>query len=195
MRHQSWLVKVDYANGTGAGDIIWKLGNQGDFKLIRGTEPTDWFSGQHGPSFVGKHTAGKFSLALFDNGNFRTFEPGVACGTAGEPPCLFSTVQILEIDETARTATLMFHSTAPTFSFFGGNAAVLGNGDVEFCESAGGPGVAADIYEFTREGTVETVWHMLITGQFAYRGQRIPSLYPGVQWNCSQDPELAAICR
>jgi arylsulfate sulfotransferase len=88
IRHQNWLVKVDYANGAGTGDIIWKLGYQGDFALIGGTDPTDWFYAQHGPSFVSTNTTGKFSLTLFDNGNDRVFPPGVACDTAGAPPCL-----------------------------------------------------------------------------------------------------------
>ena len=52
IRHQNWLVKIDYANGTGAGDILWKLGYQGDFTLVGGTDPTDWFYAQHGPSFA-----------------------------------------------------------------------------------------------------------------------------------------------
>ena len=182
IRHQNWLVKVNYANGTGAGEIIWKLGYQGDFALVGGTDPTDWFYAQHGPSFVSANTTGKFSLILFDNGNDRVFPSGVTCGTTGAPPCLYSAVALLELDETAKTATLTFHPTAPTYSFFGGNAEVLKNGNVEFCESAGGPGTAGDIYEVTQDSNAQTIWHMLVTGQYAYRGQRIPSLYPGVQW-------------
>jgi arylsulfate sulfotransferase len=182
VRHQNWLLKIDYANGMGKGDVVWKLGYQGDFALMSGTDPTDWFYAQHGPSFVSKNTAGKFSLALFDNGNDRVFASGITCGTTGEPACLYSTVPILEIDETAKTATLAFHPTAPTYSIFGGNAGVLKNGNVEFCESAGGPGVAGDIYEVTQDSSAQTVWQMQIAGQYAYRGQRIPSLYPGVEW-------------
>ena len=161
---------------------MWKLGYQGDFALIGGTDPTDWFYAQHGPSFVAKNTTGKFSLALFDNGDDRVFPSGVTCGTTGEPACLYSMVPILQIDETAKTATLVFNPIAPTYSFFGGNASVLKNGNVEFCESAGGPGVAGDIYEVTQDSSAQTVWQMQITTQYAYRGQRIPSLYPGVQW-------------
>jgi len=182
IRHQHWLVKVDYANGAGAGDILWKLGYQGDFTLAGGTDPTDWFFAQHGPSFVSTNTTGQFSLALFDNGNNRLLPTGT-CGTTGQPAC-YSTVPILNIDETAKTATLAFHPMAaptPTFSFFGGNAAVLKNGNVEYCESAGGPGAAGDVYEVTQDSSAQVVWHML-TGGFAYRGQRIPSFYPGVQW-------------
>jgi arylsulfate sulfotransferase len=182
MRHQNWIVKVDYANGKGAGDILWKLGYQGDFALLGGTGPTDWFYAQHGPSFVSKNTTGKFSMVLFDNGNDRVFPPGVTCGAAGAPPCLYSTVPLLQVDEAAKIATLTFHPLAPTYSIFGGNAAVLKNGNVEYCESAGGPGTAGDIYEVTQDSNAQTVWKMQITGQYAYRGQRIPSLYPGVQW-------------
>jgi hypothetical protein len=91
-------------------------------------------------------------------------------------------VPLLEIDETAKTATLMFHPTAKEYSFFGGNSAVEKNGNVEYCESAGGPGTAGDIYEVTQDSNAQTVWEMVVTGQYAYRGQRVPSLYPGIQW-------------
>ena len=182
IRHQNWLIKVDYANGTGTGDIIWHLGYQGDFALLGGADPTDWFYAQHGPSFVTTNTTGNFTLTLFDNGDDRVFPSDITCGTAGEPPCHYSTVPVLQLDETAKTATLSFHPTAPAYSFFGGNSAVLKNGNVEYCESATGPGTAADIYEVTQDSSAQTVWNLHVTGQYAYRGQRIPSLYPGVQW-------------
>ncbi len=188
IRHQNWLVKMSYANGTGDGSILWRLGYQGDFTLQNSdgtpdTNPADWFFAQHGPSFVSSNTTGKFSLVLFDNGADRgvTVTTGGTCGVSGQPAC-YSTVPIFDIDETAMTATFTFHPMAATYSFFGGNAAVLKNGNVEYCESAGGPGTAGDIYEVTQDSNAQTVWKMLVTGQFVYRGQRIPSLYPGVQW-------------
>ena len=183
IRNQNWLIKVDYANGTGQGDILWKLGYQGDFALLGGTDPTDWFYAQHGPSFVTKNTSGKFTLALFDNGDDRVFPSGVTCGTTGEPPCFYSTVPILQLDEAGKIATLIFNPATPTYSNFGGNTATMKNGNVEYCDTAGGPGTAAEIYEVLQQpNNPEVVWEMQVTGQFVYRGQRIPSLYPGVQW-------------
>jgi hypothetical protein len=182
MRHQNWIVKVNYANGAGAGDIIWKLGYQGDFTLVGGTDPTDWFYAQHGPSFVSANTTGQFSLAVFDNGNDRVFPAGVTCGTAGAPSCQYSTVAVMNIDEIAKTATLAFHPTAPTFSFFGGNTEQLRNGNIEYCESAGGADYSGQIDEVTQGSAPQIVWQMLILQNYVYRGQRIPSLYPGVQW-------------
>jgi hypothetical protein len=76
---------------------------------------------------------------------------------------------------------LSFNLVAPTYSFVGGNNAVLSNGYVEFCESAEPAGVSGDVYEFNHDHTPQMVWHMNIKGLYAYRGQRIPSLYPGVQ--------------
>ncbi len=76
IRHQNWLLKLPYNNGAGSGDAIWRLGYQGDFALVGGTDPTDWFYAQHGPSFVTTNTTGQFSLILFDNGDDRFFPSG-----------------------------------------------------------------------------------------------------------------------
>jgi hypothetical protein len=186
IRHQNWLVKVDYNNGAGAGDILWRLGYQGDFTLSGGTDPTDWFYAQHGPSFTTTNTTGQFSLILFDNGNDRTFPSGqVTCGVQASSTC-YSTVPLLQLDETAKTATLSFHPTAPYFSFFGGNAEILKNGNAEYCESSGAHG--GDIHEVTQDSIAQDVWVMKSGFDaarmypYAYRGQRIPSFYPGIQW-------------
>jgi arylsulfate sulfotransferase len=183
IRHQNWLVKVDYENGKGTGNIIWHLGYQGDFTLVGGTDPTDWFYAQHGPSFTTTNTTGQFGLAVFDNGDDRVFASGITCGATGAPACLYSTVSLFQIDETAKTATLTFNPTTPNYSFFGGNAEVLANGNVEFCEAAGGPaGNAGTIYEFTQDSSPQQVWELQVPGIYLYRGQRLPSFYPGVQW-------------
>jgi hypothetical protein len=91
-------------------------------------------------------------------------------------------VPLLDIDETAKTATLRWNLTAPFYSFFGGNAEVLKNGNVEYCESDVDSAGDGKIYEVTQQGTPQIVWQMQSTGINVYRGQRIPSLYPGVQW-------------
>jgi arylsulfate sulfotransferase len=199
IRHQNWLVKIDYNNGAGAGDILWKLGaklpsdtgeNVADFTLMNAdgspdNTATDWFFAQHDPSFVSSNTTGKFSLVLFDNGTDRgaAVVAGGTCGVAGQPAC-FSTVPLFNIDETAKTATFVIHPNAEDYSFFGGNAEVLKNGNVEYNECNNGSllGSNGTIIETTQDSSPQTVWKMVITGQNSYRGMRMGSLYPGVQW-------------
>ena len=52
MRHQSWVVKVDYNNGAGARQTSYGVSDIKEIsQLVGGTDPTDWFYGQHEPQF------------------------------------------------------------------------------------------------------------------------------------------------
>ncbi len=182
IRHQNWVVKVDYQDGAGSGNILWRLGQGGDFTLVGGTDPTDWQYAQHAPAIVGPTSAGIFSLVMMDNGDDRMFPDGGLCGTGSEPAC-YSTVPIFQINETAMTATLTFHQVVPTANYnaWGGNAEPLTNNDIEYdlCGESSG----SDIFEVTPDSSnPTTVWQMHMTGNNSYRAFRIPSMYPGVQW-------------
>lgn len=188
IRHQNWVVKVNYANGTGDGSVIWRLGEGGDFTLKNGTDPIDWQYAQHGPSFFSSNTTGVFSLGLMDNGDDRISTPpsspdaiNTSCGATGAPAC-YSTIPVWQIDETAKTATLTFHQILPAglYSSFGGNAELLANGNVEYdlCDTATG----SHVYEVTQDSSPQTVWTLHVTGPYLYRAFRVPSMYPGVQW-------------
>ena len=136
---------------------------------------------EHGPSFTSTTTSGKFSMTVFDNGDDRgvSVVAGGTCGVTPQPTC-YSTVPLLNLDETAMTATLVFNPIAD-YSFFGGNAEVLANGNVEY-DLAAFAGTNAAVYEVTQTSPPKTIWQMYIPGQYAYRATRVPSLYPGVQW-------------
>ena len=187
VRHQHWIVKIDYNDGQGTGDIIWKLGHEGDFALQGGTDPQDWFYAPHDVNIISPNSTGMFQLLLFDNGNQRVLDSiGTTCGTT--VPCE-SRVPIMQLDETAKTATIEWvDDLDPLFSIFGGSARLLANGNVEFDECA--PTVTGTntltskgiITEVTKTTPPQTVFQMTVTGQNAYRAFRIPSLYPGVQW-------------
>jgi len=180
MRNQSWIIKIDYGNGQGTGNVLWKLGFQGDFALQNGTDPIDWFSAQHDANVVSMNSSGVFQLLLFDNGDNRVLDAsGTICGTA--TPCI-SRVPILQLDESAKTATIEWvDDLSPVFSFFGGGARLLTNGNVEFDECAPTASSSA-IFEVAKTTPPQTVWQMQIGNQNTYRGFRMPSLYPGVQW-------------
>jgi len=182
IRHQNWVVKVDYENGSGSGNVLWRLGQGGDFTLIGGTDPTDWQYAQHMPHFFSPNTTGIFSLGLMDNGDDRLFPPTVVCGSVGGPLCRYSTIPVFQINESQKTASFVFHQILPVdlYSSWGGNAEPLANDNIEY--TLAGIGSGSDIFEVTPTSTPETVWHLHSQNANIYRGYRIPSLYPSVQW-------------
>jgi len=183
IRHQGWIIKIDYANGAGAGDIIWKLGYQGDFTLVNGRDPDDWFFAQHGPAIDSPNSTGKFTLSVMDNGNLRVFPDTVTCDTHGNPPCNFSRVVQLEVDESAKTATIVNDYRPGEYSYWGGNAEQLANGNLEGNFTAGAtPPAFSDIFEVTPDSAHTVVWRLTTHAGNSYRAFRQPSLYPDVQW-------------
>lgn len=179
IRHQFWVIKIDYNDGQGTGNILWRLGWQGDFTLQGGTDPLDWFYAQHDANVISSNSSGTFELALFDNGDNRELDDrGDVCGTA--TPC-YSRVPTFQIDEESKVATIEWvDNLSPVYSVFGGNNRLLNNGNIEF--DVCGLTLASLIEEVTKTSPPQTVWQMQLAGQNAYRGFRIPSLYPGVQW-------------
>jgi arylsulfate sulfotransferase len=183
MRHQNWIVKIEFLDGAGSGKVMWRLGHDGDFKLVNGNDPPDWFYAQHGMNYFTPNTTGVFRLGLFDNGNDRLFPSGqVHCAPGSPvPPTCYSSVPAFEINENAMTATLVKHYVPPPnyFSFFGGNAELLANGDIEADFAATNSGA---IVQELDPATLQMVWQGSTPKAFQYHASRMPSLYPGVQW-------------
>jgi arylsulfate sulfotransferase len=178
MRHQHWILKIDYANGTGAGDILWRLGSEGDFMLSGGDE-SNWFFAQHYPN-VESIDGSVMTLSIVDNGDSRIDSSGAGCTTN-----CYTRATVFQVDEATKLATLLWQDLPGLYSAWGGSIGVLGNGNVEFdlCDliiPSAQP--ASQIMEVTQTATPQTVWQLNLTGVNAYRGFRIPSLYPGVSW-------------
>ena len=117
-RHQDWVFAIDYNNATGTGNVVWKLGFEGDFTLTNGN-PSDWFSHQHDVEF---DTNGEQLLSLLDNGNTRQ-QPATTSDSRG---------QAWVLDTTALTATLQLNADLGTYSFALGTAQRLTNGNYQF---------------------------------------------------------------
>jgi len=173
-RNQAWIIKIDYRNGAGTGNVVWRLGYQGDFSLTNGG-PSDWFFAQHAPIFLSPNSTGVFRIGMFDNGNSRVLDAtGAMCGTTAQPAC-YSTVPIFEIDETHRTATLIWRDTLPFFSPTLGNMQILDNGHVWYDAGNVDGQPHAIIREVTMDATPETVFEMDIDTR-VYRAVHLPTL-------------------
>jgi arylsulfate sulfotransferase len=118
MRHQDWLAKIDYENGAGNGQILWRMGVGGDFS-INSSDPNPWFSHQHDPNF---DLSDPTLLYAFDNGNTRV----------ASDPSAHSRGQAYRVDEQARTVSPMLSADLGNFSLALGSAARLPNGNFHF---------------------------------------------------------------
>lgn len=197
MRNQNWIVKINYQDGTGDGSILWRLGPGGDFTLPNQEAPIEWNYGQHYPTIQSPNSSGIFSLMFFNNGNSRLMDANNdVCGTSGVGAC-YSSVPIFQLNEYDNTASVLWEDNlSPAYSICCGDALVLPNGNVEFdvAYDQNTPNVSY-IEEVTQAQSPELIWRMNITGQLAYRGLRIPSLYPGQVWPANANQNVRSSTR
>lgn len=187
LRHQNWVLKINYADGNGNGAIQWKLGPGGDFTLLNSdgspdTAPEDWFYSQHAAEYLSTDAQNNMQIALMDNGDDRQFASGASCPVTAGNYC-YTAIPIVQINPDKLTAQYVFRQVLDPslYSSWGGNTTVLSNGNVHY-DLAGLTGTNAAVFEVTNQQSPQTVWSMSITNGWIYRGERWPSLYPGVQW-------------
>ncbi len=183
VRHQHWILKIDFQNGQGTGDILWKLGYQGDFTLLNSTSPADWFYAQHDANIASPNTTGNFQLAVFDNGDNRVLDDnGDVCNPTGPPMC-YSTTALFNVNETNMTAQRQWSYQLP-YSYWGGVTQKLANSHIFYNESS--PidlgNTNSRVAEVTQTANPTKLWELDIYNQNSYRTVHLPSLYPGVQW-------------
>jgi arylsulfate sulfotransferase len=181
MRNQSWILKIDYENGSGSGDVLWRLGEGGDFQLA-GNDPSQWFYAQHYP-YIANASGTQLQLVIFDDGNLRIpADDGPGC--QGTYPYCYSRAVQLGVDESSKSVAVQWEFLPDLYTPWGGSIVALDNGDVEFAVTDPfGQTLASRVLEVTGTSNPEIVWQLDITGGDAYRAYRIPSLYPGVVWH------------
>jgi hypothetical protein len=162
-RHQDWVIKLDYENGSGDGHVVWRLGTDGDFALA-GAGADAWFSHQHNAHYIDDHT-----LILFDNGNTRR----------ATDPNAHSRGQVWALDEATMTATPVLNTDLGDYSFRLGSAQRLSNGNYVFLSGSEGPPPrdTARSIEVRPDGTPV---YVLGFASPEYRAYRVRTLYEGV---------------
>jgi len=157
-RHQDWVIKIDYQNGSGTGDILWRLGNAGDFSVMS-NDPYPWFSHQHDAHVLDDGT----TMMMFDNGNIRH----VADSTQN------SRGQVYQLDEQAHTATPLLNMDLGLYSFALGTAERLSNGNYHFLAGYLSDSTSTAL-EVDPNGNIVYAIHV---GAAEYRSFRMRSLY------------------
>jgi hypothetical protein len=155
MRSQDWVIKIDYANGTGDGHVIWRLGKGGNFK-IKSSDPSPWFSHQHDVRYINDTT-----LVVFDDGNVRQ----------SKNPRAKSRGQELVLNEKTMRARLVLNADLGNYSPALGSAQKLPNGNFDF-----GSGFAEQTIEVNPHGKKTYVLTMNMPGK-QYRTYIYANLY------------------
>ncbi len=161
-RHQDWLIKIAYQNGTGDGHIIWKMGTDGDFQ-INSSDPYPWFSHQHDGNF---DLSDPSKLLVFDDGNTRIVTLG-----GGN-----SRGQVLSVDEQAMTVTPMVNADLGVYSIAVGSAQQLSNGNYHFDAGYVPVPGGAVAYSFEVDSSGKIVYNANASAPL-YRTFRLSSIY------------------
>jgi hypothetical protein len=161
IRSQDWVVKLDYADGAGSGDVLWRLGPDGDFD-IASADPFPWFTHQHDSSYSQPGL-----LTVFDNGNVRCLgRPPGECNSRG---------QVYALDEINMRAYPVMNTDLGGMSPALGSAQRLSNGNVFF-----GNGFLDDNGQrtslATEIGPAGTAVYGMFVGGPVYRTYRLPGL-------------------
>src|SRR5262249_12842500 len=168
VRHQDWVIKVDYRNGAGDGHVVWRLGQGGDF-AVNSADPNPWFSHQHNAHYLDDHT-----LILFDNGNARR----------ASDPTAHNRGQVWTLDEASMTATPVLNADLGDYSDRFGSAQRLTNGNYWFTSGALGQGPPPSQFgrtiEVLPDGTKTYVLETDPVGVLVYRSYRTRTLYEGI---------------
>jgi arylsulfate sulfotransferase len=178
-RHQDWVMKVDYQNGAGTGNILWRLGREGDFTFnnING-DPWPWFSHQHE---AGIENGGAGPFTIFDNGNTRISKPPLGLGSACGPNDCHSRGMALDVDEIGMLATPVLSADLGVYSSADGSAQLLSDGNyffeapAVFISAKTVDSYAIEIFPTT--GTTTGTIVSEIQTASTYRAWRVPSLY------------------
>jgi arylsulfate sulfotransferase len=169
-RNQDWVMRVDYNNGAGTGNIQWRAGLDGDFTFRNiYNDPYPWFSHQHE---VDIESNGDGPLTLFDNGTTRVVHTGGGCCSRGME---------LTLDENSLQATPVLSQDLGVYSDAYGSGQVLFDGDVFFL--AGTVAVSSSshasfaIQLLPAAGTDSGTQVFNLEGPNSYRAWLMPSLY------------------
>jgi arylsulfate sulfotransferase len=178
-KNQDWVMRIDYQDGAGTGNILWRMGPCGDFTFNNiNNDAWPWFSAQHEVAFEDQ---GQGVLTLFDNGDTRVSLPGSSSGCMQGMGGGDSRGMALSVDQGTLQVTPVLSADLGVFSTAGGSAQLLFNGDYFF-------EIAAVLVSLTSEvsysveilptpGTTTGTQVLNIQGPVGYRGWQMRSLY------------------
>jgi arylsulfate sulfotransferase len=178
MRHQDWVIDINYANGTGDGSVIWKLGNEGDFTMNNPVTPPSsptctipttspawyaWFTHQHDANF---QFGGTSVFETLDNATvwYNWCDPNT-----------HSRGYVLTVDIPSKTVTPLLIQDLGSYSNGLGTAQVVpGTSNYHFLSGQIAKATQSTNQEFTPAGLLDFA---IQENHATYRAYRMQDLY------------------
>jgi hypothetical protein len=180
-------MKVDYQDGAGTGNILWRMGPSGDFTFVNTyNDPWPWFSHQHD---AGIEDNGTGVLTVMDNGNTRISpRTGPGSSTGGVPglgadcgphDCNTRGMAVTFSESTMQVMPVMSVDLG-VYSDAMGSAQLLANGNYFFLPAtvlSGNTDYGYDIEIQPTPGAGTGTQVLNISGPGSYRSWQMPNLY------------------
>jgi len=189
-RHQDWVFRIDYKDGAGTGNLLWRMGPThtatglaGNFTFVNTyNDPWPWFSHQHD---VGIENNGAGPMTLFDNGDTRIALPPLGLGSGCSPYDCNSRGMAVTFSESTMQVTPVVSLDLGTYSLAMGSAQLLSNGNYFFENpivfnilSGTTTGYSMELAPTPPAPQVGAAHVILnVSGPEHYRGWQLPSLY------------------
>jgi arylsulfate sulfotransferase len=169
-RHQDWVMKVDYQDGAGTGNILWRMGLDGDFTFNNiANDAYPWFSHQHD---VGIEDEGAGVMTLMDNGDTRLIRLGRNCG----PADCESRGMAVTFDETTMQVAPVLMTALGVYAPANGSAQLLADGNY-FFDATFVTVTPNEVHSYAIEIGANGAPVLDIAGPNTYRAWQVPSLY------------------
>ena len=181
MRHQNWVVKVDYNDGAGTGNISVAPRLPGRLHPVRRTRPSRLavcatLSVDFGPT-------ARDLLPHSDGQRRRPHHVRWSPAERVRSPC-YTTIPVFTINENTKTATICFHQQfdPESVQLLWRQRRSPEERRLRVSTSVASALLVRYLRGHSRHRESSHRLAYARDGQNAYRGFRISSLYPGVQW-------------
>lgn len=178
-RSQDWVIKINYANGTGDGSVLWRLGPFGDFQILNppavipcgNANVFPWFTHQHDAELLEADatTTGFKVMTVFDDGNLRYLQ----CGNTGN-----SRGMVLFLDEANRKVYIQTSADLGAYSGAVGSSQLLFTSSSQDASFGNGLiGFPSAISQATEVDLSGNIVYQLQANAGSYRTFRLQDLY------------------
>jgi arylsulfate sulfotransferase len=184
-REQDSIMKIDYQDGAGTGDMLWRMGPPDNLTPVSDftfnniySDPWPWFSHQHE---VGIENGGTGPMTMFDNGNTRVSAAPLGLGSNCGPYDCNNRGMVVNFSESTMQVTPVMSVDLGYYSPANGSAQLLADGNyfflagIVFISTKEDGSFSLEVGPTPVTGNADVIVNL--EGVEQYRGWQVPNMY------------------